>query len=144
MGANKNDPVLLEMVKCMKTRIQMPHFSADRDFLGEIEYWCLGKIDEGAMNLLGGEIVGIKTAKKKPILLENLMEEEYLKLSDHCVGIYVPDQEILERTKYQWFAVMSTQDILDSNFILSKYMKIAMVNGARDQLPKKVRKAISI
>ena len=144
MGANKNDPVVLEMVKTMKRCIQKPHFSAERDFLGEIEYWCLGKIDEGAMNLLGGEIVGVKTAKKKPILLDNLMEEEYLKLSEHCVGIYVPDQEILGRTKYQWFAVMTTQDILDSNFILSKYMKVAMVNGAKDQLPKKMRKAISI
>lgn len=144
MGANKNNQVLLDMIKFMKQRIQTPHFSADRDFLGEVEYWCLAKIDEGAMNLLGGEIVGVKTAKKKPILLENLMEEEYLPLSCHCVGVYVPDQEILERTKYQWFAIMSTQDILDSRFILSKYMKVAMVNGAKDHLPKKVRKAIAI
>ena len=144
MGANKNDPVLLDLVKFMKTRVQMPHFSGDRNFLGEVEYWCLDKIDEGAMNLLGGDIVGVKTAKKKPVLLDNLMEEEYLPLTEHCVGIYIPSEEILERTKYQWFAIMSTRDILDANFILSKYMKVAMVNGARDHLPKKVRKAIAI
>ena len=96
------------------------------------------------MNLLGGEIVGVKTVKKKPVLLENLMEEEYLPLSQHCVGVYIPDQEILERTKFQWFAVMSTRDILNANLVLSKYLKVAMVNGAKSEYPDQIRKAISV
>lgn len=144
MGANKNDATLLDMIRVMKTRIQMPHFSSDRDFLGDVEYWCLQKIDESKMNLVGGEVVGVKTTKKTPILLDNLMEEEYLAMSNQCLGVYIPEDEILARTKYQWFAVMSTQDLLNSNFILAKYMKIAVLHGAKDHIPLKMRQAISL
>jgi len=144
MGANKNNETVLELVKFMKSRMQMPHFSADRDFLGEVEYWCLDRIDYGHMNLVGGEVIGVKTDKKKPVLVDHLMEEDYLPLSNQCVGVYIPEDEILARTKYQWFAVMPTRQILESNFILSKYMRIAMLHGAKDHIPMRARKALSI
>jgi hypothetical protein len=132
------------MIKYMKTRIQIPHFSADRDFLGDVEYWCLERIDRGSMNLVGGEVVGVKTDTKKAILLDNLMEESYLPLSNQCVGVYIPEDEILARTKYQWFAVMSTRNILESNCILAHYMKVAMIHGVKEHIPIKARKALSI
>jgi hypothetical protein len=144
MGAPKNDETVKALVQYMKTRIQTPHFSSERDFLGEMEYWCLDCVDRGSMNLVGGEIVGIKTTKKKAIVLENLMEEEYLALSSECVGVYIPEDEILARTKYQWFAVMPTRQILESNFILSKYLKVAMLHGAKNEIPKRIRKTIQI
>jgi len=72
------------------------------------------------------------------------LEEDYLKLSPYCVGIAIPDEEVLARTKYQWFAVMDTRQILDSEFILSKYARAAILSGNREHLPEKVCKAISI
>ena len=96
------------------------------------------------MNLVGGEVIGVKTKKRQPILLENLIEEDYLDLSPHCVGIAIPDEDVLARTKYQWFAAMDVQSILEGGFILSKYAKVAIVSGNREHLPDKVRRAISI
>ena len=144
MGANKNDPTIKEFIQHLKEKIQTPHFSDDRGLLGEDEYWCLDAVQAGKMNLVGGEVVGVKTNGRKPILLEDLMEEEYLDLSEKCVGIAIPDEDVLARTKYQWFAVMDTRAILDANFILSKYMKAAILSGNRAHLPEKVRRAISI
>ena len=126
-GANKNNPTIKELIKHLKKKIQVPHFSVDQELLGENGYWCLDQVEEGNMNLVGGEVV-----------------EDYLKLSPHCVGIAIPDEEVLARTKYQWFAVMDTRQILDSEFILSKYAKAAILSGNREHLPEKVRNAISI
>jgi hypothetical protein len=84
------------------------------------------------MTLVGGELVGIKRRRnQRLILLEDLMDEGYLELSDSAYGIYIPEDEILNRPKYQWFAVMPLDQILTSNLILAKYMKISMVNLKR-------------
>ena len=80
------------------------------------------------MNLVGGEMVGVKTNERKPILLENLMEEEYLDLNRNAVGIYIPMNEILNRPKYQWFSVLPAQQILNSNMIISKYITASIVD----------------
>jgi hypothetical protein len=144
IGANKHDPTIKELVKYLKQRIQVPHFSSDRELLGEVGFWLLDQVESSNMNMVGGEVIGVKTKNKKPILLENLMEEDYLNLSHNCVGIAIPDEEALARTKYQWFAVMDTQSLLDGQFILSKYARTAILSGNREHLPDKVCNAISI
>jgi hypothetical protein len=144
MGSNKNDETLKLFIEHLKTEIQSPHFSVEKDLVGEDKHWCQTAIDAGNMNLVGGEVVGVKTKRGQPILLEDLMEEEYLELSSSCVGIAIPSEDILYRTKYQWFAVMDTRTLLEANFILSKYARAAILSGNREHLPDKVRKAISI
>lgn len=143
-GANKNDPTIKELVVYLKEKIQNTHFSSDRELLGEDGYWCLDQVADGKMNLIGGEVIGVKTKGRHPILLENLIEEDYLDLSPHCVGIAIPDEEILARTKYQWFAVIDVQGILNGGFILSKYARAAIISGNREHLPDNVRRAIAI
>jgi hypothetical protein len=143
-GANKNDPTMKELVIYLKKRIQTPHFSSEPEILGEYEYWCLDQIKLGKMNIVGGEVVGVKTTTRKPILIEDLMEEEYLKLSTNCVGIAIPSEDVLSRTKYQWVAAMDTRELLEGQSILSKYAKSAMLSGNKEHLPNTIRNAISI
>jgi hypothetical protein len=127
-GAIKNDPIILELVEYLKQRNKSPHFSAESDFLGDSSQWCLDKINSGKMNLIGGEKIGIKTDDRKTILLEDLMEEGYLNLRKDAVGIYIPADEILIRPKYQWFAVLPSEQILHSNMIISKYLMASIVD----------------
>lgn len=144
MGANKNDATIKELIEKLKQDIQSPHFSSERDLLGEDAYWCLDAVEAGKLNLVGGDAVGIKTPRGKTIGIEDLMEEEFLDLSPKCVGIAIPGEDILLRTKYQWFAVMDTRTILDANFILSKYARVAIMSGNREHIPEKARRAIAI
>jgi hypothetical protein len=77
----------------------------------------------GNFNLIDGIYIGIKTVDGKPVLLEHLMEEKPLELcSVRTFGVYIPGCEILERTKYQWFAVMSAKEIFKTNMIITKYL----------------------
>jgi hypothetical protein len=128
MGAPKNDPTMLRLVEYLKSRNRSPHFSAEAEFLGDSSQWCLDAIHAQKLNLVGGELVGVKTAGRKTILLENLMEEGYLDLHRGAYGIYVPNEEILKRPKYQWFAVLPTEQVLESRMIVSKYLVASMVD----------------
>ena len=130
MGAPKNDDTIKELIVYLKKRNQTPHFSSDRDFLGDTAQWCMDAVGAQRMNLVGGEYVGVKTTKRQAILLDNLMEEEYLDLSKSCVGIYIPEEELLSRKKYQWFAVLPTEDLMKTNASITRYLKAALVDGS--------------
>jgi hypothetical protein len=57
------------------------------------------------------------------------MEEDYLDLSKDAVAIYIPCEEILNRPKYQWFAVLYGEEILKSNIIVSKYLQASIIDS---------------
>jgi hypothetical protein len=129
IGAPKNDSIILEMVEDMKQMYVNGHFTNENEFLGKISHWCKHKINMGSMGLIGGEYIGVKTQKRRPILLENLMEEEFLDIIPGAFGIYIPREELLRRTKYQWFAVLSAEEIFKTNAIIVKYLKASIVDS---------------
>ena len=49
------------------------------------------------------------------------MGNTYFELIDDVYGLYIPDEDILKRTKYQWFSRLSTEQILLSDTMLGKY-----------------------
>ena len=145
-GAVKNDPIILELVEYLKKINKNPHFQAETDFTGEISQWCLEAIQKQKLTLVGGEMVGVKTNDRKTIILENLMEEEYLDLSPNAVGIFIPGDEILKRPKFQWFAVLPAEQILKSKIIISKYLMAAIADTTNEYNKKKneIRSVVSI
>ena len=129
IGAVKKDPVIKELVDFLKIQNNQPHFSREHEFLGTTTQFLLKIIEQNKMNLLGGELVGIKTNGRKPILIEDLFEEDFLDLHPNCYGVYIPNNEILSRNKYQWFSSLSGEEILKSNIIISKLIKISMIDN---------------
>jgi hypothetical protein len=144
-GALKNDDTILELIEYLKIRNKSPHFSAEPDFLGDSSEWCVEYIKRGKMNLIGGEMIGIKTENRKTILLEDLMEEGYLKLNKKAVGVFIPADEILIRPKYQWFAVLPSDQILKSNMAISKYLMSAVVDNTNEyKKSNEIRSVVAI
>jgi hypothetical protein len=128
IGCHKDDPVIREMLHFLKKNNNNHHFSSENEFLGTTSKWCLDKISLNKMTLIGGEIIGVKTVDKKVILLEDLMEEDFLNLHNECFGIYIPYDQLLRRIKYQWFCVLSPEEVLKSSAIIAKYLKSSIVD----------------
>ena len=127
IGAKKNDPTILEIVKILKIRSQNPHFTEEYEFLGTIDQTLLNYVEMQKITLIGGEVIGIKNRKRKPICLEELLEEAPLDIDENrYIGIYIPSDEILLRTKYEWFAVMQIEYMLKTNLAIVKYMRMAV------------------
>ncbi len=145
MGAKKNDPTMKEMVEYLKKLNRNPHFSNETDFVGDVSEWLLENVDQQRIVLIGGEVVGVKTEDRKVILLDNLMEEEFLKISSSSVGIFIPADEILRRPKFQWFAVMPADELLKTNMIVSKYLQASIVDTTSEySKTTEVRSIVSI
>ena len=127
MGAPKNCEEIKLFVEYLKKTIYNGHFCSENDFLGSKNNYC----SKSNLRVIGGEFIGIKNRKGKPILIDDLMEESFLDIdSQKIYGIQIPRDEFLRRTKYQWFTILPVKDILESNVILSKFFKTSMVDSA--------------
>lgn len=145
MGANKNNETIKYLIEFVKTKNRSPHFTNENEFLGNVQQWCLNATQSGKMELINGELIGIKFKKsRKPILIEHLMEENFIDLSESAYGIYIPENEVLKRIKYQWFAVMNSNEILSKNIIISKYMKSSIVDSSQQSSSNEMPSAVSI
>jgi hypothetical protein len=141
-GAPKNNETIKNFIEYLKTRNSSPHFTSEIDFLGDSSAWCMNAIIQNKMNLIKGEEIGIKTATGKPILIDDLMEEDYLDLDKNTYGIYIPQEEILRRTKYQWFAVLDGEQLLKSRLIVAKYLKASIVDSTNEYTKSSAVKSI--
>jgi len=139
LGAKeKENATIGKYVDYLVNRALKPHSTNEYEFVGDVQYWCKNAFTAGELNIVDGELIGIKTRRtRKPVLLEDLLEEKELDITwDYC-GIYLPADDILKRTKYQWFAVMSPEEIARSRLAVAKYMRLAMVDETARSTEKK-------
>jgi len=129
MGAKKNDPIIKEYVDYLQSRSKSGHITDVYDFVGDVSVGCVGTIKKGKMNLVGGELIGIKTRKGKPVLIEDLMEDNFLDLYENMYGIYIPEEEFLKRPKFAWFPVLSTEQLMETNTFITKHLKASLVDS---------------
>jgi len=145
MGAKKNDTTILDLVERVKRLNKSPFFCAEPDFLGTVPQYFLELIDANKMNLITGEMIGVKTKDRKTILLENLMEEDYLDLNCNAVGIYIPADEVLIRNKFQYFAYLSKEEILQSRLIIAKYITASILDTTNEYHKKsEIRSVVAL
>jgi hypothetical protein len=145
MGAKKNDETIQTFIEYAKAQNTKPHFTSEFNFIGNNSKWCLTAIQNNKMNLLGGELIGVKTEENKQVLLEDLMEEAYIKFHPDAVGVYIPADEILIRPKFQWFAVMPSEQLLQTNMIVSKHLLDAISENVDEyKLKSEIRSVVAI
>jgi hypothetical protein len=128
MGCRKFDRVMKEYMDCLMGLTERDHTS-EMDFTGESTTWWLKKQAEApsTVSVIPAEELGVKTTTNKAVYLEDLLGDTDIPLSPTAAGLYIPDQEILKRSKFQWFARLSPKQVLESNTLIGKYM---LVNAA--------------
>jgi hypothetical protein len=88
------------------------------DFIGNVSLWC----KKQEITIIDGMYIGVKKVDNTPVNVSELLGNNPVTIADCTYGIYLPQEEILYRSKYSWFARMSTQQILKSDLTISKYM----------------------
>jgi len=140
MGAAKNNATVGELIEFMQ-RIISDDYTAQVEFLGDFNRWCNSRIEKGQINLIDGKYVGVKTINDTPVLVDELLAEDYIQFYADTYGIWIPADMILKRTSYEWFARMSPQQVLEGNVILCKYILLANAPdskmGVIEQTPNK-------
>jgi hypothetical protein len=135
MGALKNSPVIKEWANHLKEKIKSGQVSEDLNITGEVNRMGIDYTRAGRAMRVDGRFVGVKDNRGRPIGVEKLLGTSYLDVTDgDLYGIWIPREDMLRRTKYRWFSIMSVEEILESSLIIAKYMKLSMVRLA-EQAP---------
>lgn len=121
MGCKKENACIKELMLYLE-QLQSRDFTNEQDFLGQINRKCYEFTQENKLNCIGGQFVGVLDKENKPVLVEHLLETAYINFLPSMNGIFIPEKDILKRTKYAWFARMSPMQIYTSNIILCKYL----------------------
>ena len=141
-GSEKGNEQILKLVEYLKELNAHGHFSNESKLKGTINYKLREWVDQDIINLVPGEVVGIKSQHKKQIGIEDLFEESFLDLYPRAVGIAIPADEILIRTKYNWITNISIKELLDSNIIIAKYFKASIQDTNNEYYNSNIEKSI--
>ena len=125
MGAQKNNQTVRELIDFMERTISSDCTSQSQ-FLGEFNRWTNGRIHRGQVRLIDGKEIGVKTIDDELILVDHLLNEDYIDLYSKAYGIWIPSNTILKRNTFEWFARLSPEQVLKGSVILSKYILLAM------------------
>ena len=117
IGCKKNNKVMKDYILKLE-KINSTDFTLENKFLQEENkiFNCNKNV-----NIIPNQYIGINDADNIKITLDKLMGNTYFELIDDVYGLYIPDEDILKRTKYQWFSRLSTEQILLSDTMLGKY-----------------------
>ena len=53
------------------------------------------------------------------------MGNSFIDIEPTAVGVYLPDEDILRRTKYQWFARLSAKQAIESDTMAGKILMLS-------------------
>lgn len=124
MGCAKECQTMKCYINMLETLISQDS-TADSVFTGEIQLWLNEKVKMQGINIITSEYLGGRDNNGKIVTLDELMGSTFIEFHDSMLGIYIPDNELLLRSKYSWLSRMSSQQVLESNNVLGKYLVLA-------------------
>lgn len=125
LGCKKQTNLIKKLIDFLDNR-NLSNFTMEPDFLGEANRWLFEKCQNKQMGLVSGAYIGTRTLYDKPVLIDELLGESYIPYDKKKLcAIYIPGDEILKRTKYEWFARMSLEQVLSSGVVAAKYILLS-------------------
>lgn len=124
MACKKQSKIIKEIMLYLE-ELNSKDFTSEQDFLGLLDRKCYSYVLNGSMDLLDGCLLGTKMEDGSPVYVDHLLESSYIDFASQLQGIYIPDKEILKRSKYAWFPRMSAEQLYSSNIILGKYLLVS-------------------
>ena len=121
MGAAKDAPLLREYIHFLE-RVISQDYVEESTILGAAGQWCAAKPEVG---LIPADVLGVKDADGAAIALDRLIQNTYVNLAGTVVGLYIPADDLLNRTAYNWFARLSAKQALESDTTIGKYLLIS-------------------
>jgi hypothetical protein len=98
-------------------------YTNEMEFTGETDNWLYNQVKQKNIMPLDAIYFGAKMADKKPVLIDNLLDDDDdFSLPPISYGLYIPANEILSRTNFQWFARLSAEQVLESNTIIARQL----------------------
>lgn len=99
--------------------------SGELVFDGTMNEIAANAVKQGDANRLEAEFLGVRDKEGRPVTLDALMSDEVIKFRDDCLGVLIPDDELLESIKYGWFVRMDIDQVLKSKTNIGRVLLTA-------------------
>ena len=128
MGCKRKNPIMKEFVQYLEALALGGRTTTNEDdFLGENDRWLYKQTATKRMTLIDGKTFGIKTICGKPVYINDLISDKFIEFDNrYLVAIYIPADELLKRTNYQWFTRLSEKQTLAADTLISKQLLISL------------------
>jgi len=115
MGSNSHNPILLEYIHKYSS-------SCLKDLTNESYYFSDQLLKQMDIPILNGKMIGVKDINDNKVILEDLLDTKMIQFDKSHIGVYIPHNELMRRTKYNWFACLNAEQLLETNLFITKYM----------------------
>ena len=135
MGCRQSNKMMKSLVKYVQKEM-ITDFTEEPKFIGKINIWLNLHVTQGEIRLVDGAEIGTKTKTGIPLNVEDLMYVNFPDLDcRNRLGLYIPEDELLQRIQYGWFIRMSPRQVLESNIYVGKMLLLANSEIERNNNP---------
>ena len=123
MAAGSNNPT----IQCFHNyllSLNAHDLTRTQDFLGLSNLWLETKIQTNEIISICGCKLGVQRKDKTLIYAEDLLSSSYIELDKEAYGIYIPWDQLINRTSLDWFVKLNPEEVLSSNTVIAKYLLI--------------------
>lgn len=124
IGSSKNNEFLNNYINFLENMISND-YTSESIFLGDVNNWLDENIKNGNINILKGELIGVKDINNNPVTIEQLFSNNYVEFNPKFYGVYIPNNEIIIRNNYNWFSKLSSEQSVKVENLLGTLLKIS-------------------
>ena len=121
IGARKNCKVIDDYINYLQHLISVD-YTAESVFNGSADMWLQEQSKKENVIIIPAKYLGVKDVTNKNVTLDNLVGSSFVDFCPKSLGVYFPQEQILNRTAYQWFANLNAKQLLESNTIMGKLL----------------------
>lgn len=120
LGCKKDCSAMKDYILYLE-KLNSSDFTSENVFLEYDRKWFNYNKNKN-INIIPNQYIGICDVDNNKVTIEKLLGNTYFELVDDVYGLYIPDEEILKRTKYQWFSRLSVEQVFLSDTMIGKYI----------------------
>tara|TARA_B100001758_G_C18416996_1_gene621057 strand:- start:11970 stop:12908 length:939 start_codon:yes stop_codon:yes gene_type:complete len=121
MGCTKQSPIMQKIIQYMEI-LNSTDYTSQQDFIGQMQEQFRRLVNENKISTINSKHIGVQKKNKESVDISELFQSNEIDYCGELYGIYIPANELLKKTKYQWFLKLTVEEILSSNTIIAKYM----------------------
>ena len=91
---------------------------------------------------MDGAIIGVKSTNGT-YYFRSINGTTALDLIPNAIGLYIPSNELLVRTKYQWFVALSEEDVIESDCALAKLMLETLSSSTKPPMIGDINRSVA-
>ena len=122
IGCEKNNKCISDITHKLETLIS-DDYTNESAFTGYIQKELMNLFKNGCMKIIDANMIGLEDADGYMVTIDRLFGSTYIPFHKNIYGICLPNDDIINRTKYQWFAKLSIQEILSSKLIIGELFR---------------------